>query len=76
MRVKISVLMTVFNAEKFIFDSIKSILSQSFKEFELIIVDDCSIDKTYSIVKSFSDKRIRIFKVDKRLGRTKDSIMV
>ena len=71
MRVKISVLMTVFNAEKFIFDSIKSILSQSFKEFELIIVDDCSIDKTNSIVKSFSDKRIRIFKVDKRLGRTK-----
>ena len=46
MSLKISVLMTVYNAEKYVHDSIKSILDQIFKDFEFIIVDDCSTDNS------------------------------
>jgi glycosyltransferase involved in cell wall biosynthesis len=50
--------MPAYNAEKFIKQSIASVLSQTFKGFELIVVDDGSIDSTKKIVKSFKDKRI------------------
>jgi glycosyltransferase involved in cell wall biosynthesis len=53
-----SVIMPAYNAEKFIKQSIASVLSQTFKGFELIVVDDGSIDSTKKIVKSFKDKRI------------------
>ena len=51
--------MPAYNAEKFIKESILSVLSQSYKYFELIIVDDGSTDSTKKIVKSFKDKRIK-----------------
>ena len=56
----ISVLISVFNGESFIRDSINSILNQSFKNFELIIVNDGSSDNTLNILNSFSDERIVI----------------
>ena len=71
MSLKISVLMTVYNAEKYVHDSIKSILDQIFKDFEFIIVDDCSTDNSKKIIEKFEDKRIRFFFSDKKLGRTK-----
>lgn len=55
---KVSILMTSYNHERFIRESIESILTQTFKNFELIIVDDCSTDTSLSIIKSFKDKRI------------------
>ena len=61
MSLKISVLMTVYNAEKYVHDSIKSILDQIFKDFEFIIVDDCSTDNSKKIIEKFEDKRIRFF---------------
>ena len=71
MREKISVLMTVYNAEKYIKKSVQSIISQSYKNFELLIVDDCSTDKSLELIKRFKDKRIRLLALKKHIGRTK-----
>ncbi len=56
--VKLSVLMPAYNAEPFIAQAIESVLAQTFREFELIVVDDGSTDATPIIVKSFRDPRI------------------
>lgn len=66
----ISVLMPAYNAELFLADAIGSILQQTFKDFELIIVDDGSTDSTPNILSEFSkkDSRIRIIKNDSNLG--------
>jgi len=57
----ISIIMPVYNGEKFLTQSIDSILNSSFKNFELIVVNDGSTDSSESIVKSYKDKRIKIF---------------
>ncbi|MFL5772059.1 MAG: glycosyltransferase family 2 protein, partial [Flavisolibacter sp.] len=53
---KISVVMTAYNAEKFIREAIDSVLSQSRKADEIIVVDDCSTDKTADLVKEYGDQ--------------------
>lgn len=57
MQLKISVIIPVFNGEKYIKEAINSVLEQTFQGFEIIVIDDGSIDRTEEIVKSFlSDK--------------------
>jgi len=56
---RLSVLLPAYNAEKFVAEAIESILGQSFADFELIIADDGSQDRTKEIMDSFSDKRIK-----------------
>ena len=68
---EISVLMSVYNGEKYILDAIKSVLNQSYVNFEFIIIDDGSTDNTLSIIKSFSDNRIKLIQNKKNLGLTK-----
>ena len=69
---KVSVIMPAFNREKFIAESIRSVLNQSFKDFELIVIDDGSTDKTLSVANEFSsDPRVKIFKNDSNLGIAK-----
>jgi glycosyltransferase involved in cell wall biosynthesis len=58
---QLSVLISVYNSEKYIEECIKSVLAQSFKDFELIIVNDGSTDSTLDILKNFNDSRIKIF---------------
>ena len=58
----VSILMPAYNAEKFIGAAIKSILKQTFADFELVIINDGSIDNTEEIIKSFSDYRISYHK--------------
>lgn len=67
---KVSVLTPAYNAEKYIAESIESILSQTFADFEFIIIDDCSTDKTWDIIQEYSykDKRILAIKNEKNLG--------
>ena len=71
MKKHISVLMTVYNAERYLKDSIESILLQTYKEFELIIIDDFSSDKSKRIIEKFEDKRLKFFPLERKLGRTK-----
>ena len=67
----VSVLMTSFNREKFIAEAIESVLNSTYQNFELIIVDDCSKDKTVEIARSFAakDDRIRIYVNEKNLDQ-------
>jgi glycosyltransferase involved in cell wall biosynthesis len=66
----VSVLMTSYNREKYIAEAISSVLSSSFTDFELIICDDCSTDRTVDIARDFAekDKRIRVFVNENNLG--------
>ncbi|MBP0005309.1 MAG: glycosyltransferase [Cyanobacteria bacterium SBC] len=59
--VSISVIIPVYNGEKTIRSTIESVLSQTFSDFELIVIDDGSTDKTVEIAKSIDDSRISIF---------------
>ncbi|MBR5913156.1 MAG: glycosyltransferase [Selenomonadaceae bacterium] len=65
---KISVIVPMYNAERFLRFCVTSILEQTFKNFELILIDDCSTDKTLDIAKSFDDTRIKILQTEKNLG--------
>jgi len=66
----VSVLMTAYNREQFIAEAIESVLASTFTNFELIIVDDCSTDKTIEIAKKFEmiDSRVKVYKNDNNLG--------
>lgn len=55
---KISVVMSVFNGEAWLQEAIDSILTQTFRDFEFIIIDDGSTDRSAEIIRSFADKRI------------------
>lgn len=69
---KISVIMSVYNDQDNISNSIKSILGQTYKDFEFLIVDDCSTDNTYEEIKKFTtDPRIKLYKNSKNIGLTK-----
>lgn len=59
----ITVIIPVFNVQKFVKEAILSIMNQTYKNLEIIIIDDCSTDKTYSIVKELEklDKRIKVY---------------
>ena len=65
----ISVLMPVYNAEKYLDESISSILNQTFTDFEFLILDDASQDNSYAVMEKYAnqDKRIKIFKNKKNL---------
>lgn len=64
-----SIIMPVYNAEKYIEQSINSVLNQTFTKFELIIIDDCSKDSSYSICEKLkNDKRIVLKKNKQNLG--------
>ena len=57
---KVSVVMPVYNEEKHVSRAIESILNQTFKDFEFVIIDDCSKDKTSRIIKEYKNKDLRI----------------
>lgn len=65
---KISVIMPVYNAEKYIRTAVESILCQTEGDFELIIIDDCGKDSSMDIVKDIKDKRICIVGNEKNMG--------
>jgi len=69
-KVKVSVVTPAYNAEKFLPEAIESILNQSYQNFEYIVIDDCSIDKTRKIIQHYGkkDKRIIAVSNEKNLG--------
>lgn len=70
MRPLVSIITPTYNAEKTIGCTIDSVLNQTFKNFEMIIVDDISDDNTIKIIKEYqrNDKRIKLFVLDKKGG--------
>lgn len=56
----VSIIVPVYNAERFISDTINSVINQSYNNWELILVNDCSNDKSENIIKSYSEKDKRI----------------
>ncbi|MDB8792740.1 glycosyltransferase family 2 protein [Romboutsia sp. 1001216sp1] len=66
----VSIITPVYNAERFLGDTIKSIQNQTYKNWELVLVDDCSKDKSSDMIKEFqaNDDRIRYIKLEKNSG--------
>ncbi len=69
---KISVVTSVYNCEKYIAETIQSVLRQTFTDWEFIIINDCSKDKSAEIIKSFQDSRIRFFDNETNQGQCKN----
>ena len=70
---KISVLIPLYNAENFIAQAIESVLNQTFTDFELIIVDNCSTDRSITIARQYeSDKRVKIFQNSENIGAVRN----
>lgn len=63
----VTVLLPVYNGEKYLRETLESILAQTWKDFELLIVDDGSTDRSAEIIASFDDKRIRVLSNPERL---------
>lgn len=64
----VSIITPVYNSEKYIGDTIKSVLEQTYKNWEMLIIDDCSTDNTAEAINQFDDPRIKYFKLDKNSG--------
>ena len=66
----ISVVIPVYNAEIFLNESLQSVIAQTYQDWELLVIDDCSTDNSASIIKQYveQDSRIRYFKTDRPSG--------
>lgn len=66
----ISIITPTYNSEKFVSETIDSILVQTYSNWELLITDDCSIDNTWHILEDYAkkDKRIKIFRLERNSG--------
>lgn len=66
---KISAILPVYNADKYLEECMMSILQQTVSDFELIIVNDGSTDKSLDVIKSFDDDRIKLTSFDHNMGK-------
>jgi len=64
----VSIITPAFNSSKFISETIDSIISQTFQDWEMIVVDDASTDGTSDIVRKYNDPRIRLYRLDTNCG--------
>jgi glycosyltransferase involved in cell wall biosynthesis len=60
--------MPVYNGSKHLSDAVDSILTQTYTNFEFLIIDDASTDNSFEILKSYKDDRIRLIKNEKNIG--------
>jgi len=68
---KVTILMSVYNGERYLREAIDSILNQTFRDFEFLIINDGSTDRTKEILDSYKDPRIRVINNEKNIGLTK-----
>ena len=73
MNEKVSVIMSVYNSEQTLVNSIESIINQTYSNLEILICDDCSTDDSLKILETYEsqDKRIQIIKNKENIGLTK-----
>lgn len=64
----ISIIINCFNGEKFLSQTLQSVISQKYKKFEVIFIDNCSTDKSAKIFQSIKDRRFRYFKTKKKIN--------
>lgn len=64
----VTVLMPTYNVAPYVKEAVESVLRQSYTDFELLIIDDCSTDETLDVVRTISDPRIRIVQNERNLG--------
>ena len=69
-KVLVSVVMSVYNDEQYLKESLDSIFAQTISDFELIIVDDCSTDRTVEIIENYHDDRIRLIRNTESISGT------
>ena len=62
----ISIIVNCYNGEKYLYQTLQSILDQKYKNFEVIFVDNCSTDSSAKIYKKIKDKRFKYFKTKKK----------
>jgi glycosyltransferase involved in cell wall biosynthesis len=67
---KVSVIIPSYNHEKYVAEAIQSVLDQTFQDFEIVITDDGSSDKTVEVIKNFEDPRIKLFCFEINQGGT------
>tara|TARA_B100001758_G_C18367742_1_gene589516 strand:+ start:127 stop:876 length:750 start_codon:yes stop_codon:yes gene_type:complete len=67
----VSIITPSFNSERFIRMCIESVLIQTYNNWELIIIDDCSIDSSLEVIKSYDDERIIVTRLEKKSGAAK-----
>lgn len=65
---QVSVLLPAYNAESTIAEAIQSIIDQTYKDWELYVINDGSVDQTEEVILSFKDNRIRYLKNDRNMG--------
>lgn len=65
---KVSIIIPTYNRAQFLYDAITSVLNQTYQDFEILVIDDCSQDNTQEIVNSFHDTRIKYIRHEKNKG--------
>ena len=71
----VSVIIPTYNRAYCINKSIQSVLDQTYKNIELLVIDDCSDDNTEEVIKQFNDNRIRYIKLKKMVAHQKQEIL-
>ncbi len=66
---KVSIIIASYNHEKYIEDAINSVFNQTYQDFEIVIVDDCSKDNSVKKIQKFKDKRIKLICLDRNGGQ-------
>ena len=65
---KVSVIIPVYNSEKYIYECLNSVINQTYKNLEIICIDDSSTDNSVKIIKSIGDKRIKLIRLKENNG--------
>jgi len=70
---KVSILIPLYNCELYIEEAVESVLNQTFQDFELIIVDNCSTDNSFGIIQKYTvDSRVRIYRNETNIGMARN----
>ncbi|MBO4617278.1 MAG: glycosyltransferase family 2 protein [Lachnospiraceae bacterium] len=64
----VSIIVPLYNAEKFIWETVQSVINQTYKDFELLLVDDCSTDRSLAAAEAINDSRVRVIRQEQNAG--------